>query len=113
MYNWIIAKYGTPNENLTNSQFESIADDVYTTFFEKADPPKDVVKPDVGYLAKTTNLEADQGIVFYVEVIVIDSSSLELECPSTSELECSSTSELEFLSYDELSSYLSSSDEFD
>ncbi|GJR94687.1 hypothetical protein Tco_0266861 [Tanacetum coccineum] len=63
MYNWIIAKYGTPNENWIDSQFESVADDVYTTFFEKSDPPKDVedvVKPEVGYVAKTTNLEADQ-----------------------------------------------------
>ncbi|GKD66015.1 hypothetical protein Tco_1308123 [Tanacetum coccineum] len=93
-----------------NSQFESVADDVYTTFFEKADPSKDVedvVKPDVGYVAKTTNLEADQ------EVILIDSTSSELECSSTSELECSSTSELEFLSSDELGLYLSSFDEFD
>ncbi|GJV38187.1 hypothetical protein Tco_1410664 [Tanacetum coccineum] len=48
-----------------------------------------------------------------VEVILIDSTSSELECSSTSELECSSTSELEFLSSDELGLYLSSFDEFD
>ncbi|GJS01677.1 transposase, MuDR, MULE transposase domain protein [Tanacetum coccineum] len=94
MYNWIIAKYGTTNENWTDSQFESVADDIYITFFEKSDPPKDIediVKPEVGYVAKTTNLEANQ------EVIVIDLSSSEPECSSTSELECSSTSKLELL----------------
>nr|GEX31384.1 copia protein [Tanacetum cinerariifolium] len=37
----------------------------------------------------------------FLEVIVIGSSSSELECSSTSELECSSTSELEFLNHDE------------
>ncbi|GKB05133.1 hypothetical protein Tco_0833328 [Tanacetum coccineum] len=66
MYNWIIAKYGTTNENWTDSQFESVADDVYITFFEKSDPPKDIediVKPEVGYVAKTTNLEADQDVL--------------------------------------------------
>ncbi|GJR70933.1 hypothetical protein Tco_0016998 [Tanacetum coccineum] len=102
MYNWIIAKYGTPNENWTDSQFESVADDVYTTFFEKSDPPKDVedaVKPKVGYVTKITNLEADQ--------------AHQNECSSTSKLECSSTSELEFPSSDELGSYLSCYDEFD
>ncbi|GKC86744.1 hypothetical protein Tco_1147393, partial [Tanacetum coccineum] len=60
----IIAKYGTPNENWINSQFESVADDVYTIFFERSDPPKDVedvVKPEVRYVVKTTNLEVDQG----------------------------------------------------
>ncbi|GJU29552.1 hypothetical protein Tco_1173141 [Tanacetum coccineum] len=39
MYNWVIAKYGKPN-SWTDSQFESIADDIYTTFFEKAEPEK-------------------------------------------------------------------------
>ncbi|GKC54243.1 hypothetical protein Tco_1076988 [Tanacetum coccineum] len=65
MYNWVIAKYGTPNENWTDSQFESIADDVYKTFLKKADPPKDVehvIKPNIGYVAKTTNVEADQDV---------------------------------------------------
>ncbi|GJX51263.1 hypothetical protein Tco_0278108 [Tanacetum coccineum] len=36
-YNWVIAKYGKPN-TWTDSQFHSIADDVYTTFFKKAEP---------------------------------------------------------------------------
>ncbi|GKC85151.1 hypothetical protein Tco_1140868, partial [Tanacetum coccineum] len=99
MYNWVIAKYGKPN-NWTDSQFESIADDVYTTFFEKAEPEK----PEP---AKTTNVETQQG------VIVIGSSSSELECSSTLELECSSTSKLEFPSSDELNSYVSSYDELD
>ncbi|GKG53988.1 hypothetical protein Tco_0557511, partial [Tanacetum coccineum] len=39
MYNWVIAKYGKPN-SWTDSQFKSIADDIYTTFFEKAEPEK-------------------------------------------------------------------------
>ncbi|GKD43043.1 hypothetical protein Tco_1267688, partial [Tanacetum coccineum] len=87
---------------------------------------EDVVKPEVGYVAKTINLEADQGkkdatrhiattniVDPDTEVIVINSSSSEPECSSTSELECSSTSKLEFLSFEELSSYLSSFSEFD
>nr|GEW17530.1 putative reverse transcriptase domain-containing protein [Tanacetum cinerariifolium] len=52
-------------------------------------------------------------IVFYAKVIVIGSSSSELECSSTSELECSSTSELSSSnesSSSELSSYVSSYD---
>ncbi|GJY55485.1 retrovirus-related pol polyprotein from transposon TNT 1-94, partial [Tanacetum coccineum] len=44
-------------------------------------------------------------------VIVIDSSSSELECSSTLELESSSTSKLDFPSFDKLSSYLSSSED--
>ncbi|GKA47993.1 hypothetical protein Tco_0740951 [Tanacetum coccineum] len=36
MYNWVIVKYGKPN-SWTYSQFHSIADDVYTTFFEKCE----------------------------------------------------------------------------
>ncbi|GJY44521.1 ACT domain-containing protein [Tanacetum coccineum] len=36
MYNWVIAKYGKSSDSWTDSQFERIADDVYTTFFEKA-----------------------------------------------------------------------------
>ncbi|GJU24920.1 hypothetical protein Tco_1163541 [Tanacetum coccineum] len=115
MYNWIIAKYGTTNENWTDSQFESVADDVYITFFEKSDPPKDIediVKPEVGYVAKTTNLEADQDDVLEcsklkdkedatrhiaatdivdtdTEVIVIDSSSSE---PDSDEFDSSDES---------------------
>ncbi|GJT86495.1 hypothetical protein Tco_1068212 [Tanacetum coccineum] len=154
MYNWVIAKYGKPN-NWTDSQFESIADDVYTTFFEKAEPEK----PEP---AKTTNVETQQDfripdrndtqsvlnlyavsrvnlaakvsptLIWYddeklaylennrktfarvmLRVIVIGSSSSELECSSTLELECSSTSKLEFPSSDELNSYVSSYDELD
>ncbi|GKC67049.1 hypothetical protein Tco_1099647 [Tanacetum coccineum] len=37
MYNWVIAKYEKPNTWI-DSQFDRIADDVYTTFFEKAKP---------------------------------------------------------------------------
>nr|GEW16183.1 hypothetical protein [Tanacetum cinerariifolium] len=65
MYNWIIAKYGTPNANWTNSQFDIVGDDVYTTFFHEAEPAKDVedvVKPDVQDVAKT-NVEADQDVL--------------------------------------------------
>ncbi|GJS72129.1 putative reverse transcriptase domain-containing protein [Tanacetum coccineum] len=38
----VIAKYGKPN-TWTDSQFHRIADDIYTTFFEKAEPEKPVV----------------------------------------------------------------------
>nr|GEX93344.1 hypothetical protein [Tanacetum cinerariifolium] len=40
MYNWIIAKYGKPSESWIESQLQSVANDVYTTFFEKAEPKK-------------------------------------------------------------------------
>ncbi|GKA20601.1 hypothetical protein Tco_0700590 [Tanacetum coccineum] len=63
MYNWVIAKYGKPN-TWTDSQFESIADDVYTTFFEKAEPEKvapEKAEPKKPKPAKTRNVEAQQG----------------------------------------------------
>ncbi|GJT14959.1 RNA-directed DNA polymerase, eukaryota [Tanacetum coccineum] len=79
-----IASY---EECWTDSQFDSIVDDVYTTFFEKVEPEK--VEPEKAEPEKPA-------------VIVIGSSSSKLECSSTSELECSST--LESSSSDESSS---------
>ncbi|GJT69399.1 hypothetical protein Tco_1028685 [Tanacetum coccineum] len=139
MYNWVIVKYGKPN-SWTYSQFHSIADDVYTTFFEKcerelAEPEKaeaETAEPDrhitflfnldVPECSKKSDVQEcsnmkekeDQQDVHPGIVIVITSSSSELECSSTSELKCSST--LESTSFDdstwsELSSYVSSYDE--
>nr|GEW61678.1 hypothetical protein [Tanacetum cinerariifolium] len=54
MYNWVTAKYRKLH-SWTDSQFESITNDVYTTFFEKAEPGK----PEA---AKTRNVEAQQDV---------------------------------------------------
>ncbi|GJZ34078.1 hypothetical protein Tco_0579514 [Tanacetum coccineum] len=109
MYNWVIAKYRKPN-TWTDSQFESITDDVYTTFFEKAEPEK--VVPEKQSLKNRSRQKQEMlslnKVTSMFEVIVIGLSSSELECSSTSELECSSTSES---SSSELSSYVSSYDE--
>ncbi|GJS76164.1 hypothetical protein Tco_0726045, partial [Tanacetum coccineum] len=117
MYNWVIAKYGKPNTWI-DFQFHSIANDVYTTFFEKAEPeiaqPEKVEaetvkpetaepeKPDVPECSKKADVQEcsnikekhdQQDVHPDTYVIEIGSSSSELECSSTSELECSSTSE--------------------
>nr|GEV64183.1 hypothetical protein [Tanacetum cinerariifolium] len=137
----IVAKYGTSNANWTDSQIDTIADDVYTTFFHEAEPAKDVedvVKQDVQDVAKT-NVDVDQGSrkvkkedgknkgkkdqqeVAATDIVDPDTGYLHFLTPlieinsnaSLSELECSSTSELEFPSSNELDSYSSSFDEFD
>ncbi|GKB14613.1 hypothetical protein Tco_0848536 [Tanacetum coccineum] len=126
-YDIVIAKYEKPSDSWTDSQFESIADDVYTTFFEKAEPENQSRQKqqmlrlnkatsmfdDVPECSKIKEKEDQQDVHHDTEVIVIGSSSSELECSSTSELECSSISKLEFPSSDELSSYVSSYDELD
>ncbi|GKD10582.1 hypothetical protein Tco_1190267 [Tanacetum coccineum] len=84
------------NQILGYSQFHSIANDVYTTFFEKAEP--EIAQPE-------KEKQDEQDLHADTDVIEIGSSSSKLECLSTSELECSSTSE------SELSSYVSSYDE--
>ncbi|GKB03092.1 hypothetical protein Tco_0831181 [Tanacetum coccineum] len=64
IYNWIIAKYGKPNASWTDSQFDIVANDVYTTFFDQPEPAKDVedvVKPYVHDVAKT-DVKADQEV---------------------------------------------------
>ncbi|GJS20100.1 hypothetical protein Tco_0448732 [Tanacetum coccineum] len=92
------------DKDKTDSQFESIADDVYTTFFEKAEPEKlepgktrnvkaqqDVLecskKDDVQECSNIMEKEDQQDVHPDTEAIVIGSSSSELECSSTSELE--------------------------
>nr|GEX72954.1 hypothetical protein [Tanacetum cinerariifolium] len=133
MYNWVIAKYGKPN-TWTDSQFHRIADDVYTTFFKKAEPEiaqpekaeDETAEPKNQWLRLYLSLSMDSTLYHLVrnplprhrletlypdtDVIKIGSSSSELECSSTSELKCSSTLELECssTSKSELSSYLSS-----
>ncbi|GKE70549.1 hypothetical protein Tco_1528621 [Tanacetum coccineum] len=110
-----------------------IADDVYTTFFEKAKPeiaqPEKVEaetaepkKPDVPECSKKADVQEclnikekhdQQDLHPDTDVIRIGSSSSERECSSTSELKCSSTSELECSRTldSELSLYVSSYDE--
>ncbi|GJS44465.1 hypothetical protein Tco_0569508 [Tanacetum coccineum] len=78
-----------------DSQFHRIADDVYTTFFEKAEPE----------IAQLEKAEAETAEPKKPDVIKISSSTSELECSSTSELECLRISE------SVLSSYVSSYDE--
>ncbi|GKD98854.1 hypothetical protein Tco_1382751 [Tanacetum coccineum] len=61
MYNWVIVKYGKSN-SWTDSQFDSIVDDVYTTFFEKVEPEKvepekaEPEKPDVPKCSKKADV---------------------------------------------------------
>ncbi|GJY24429.1 hypothetical protein Tco_0398087 [Tanacetum coccineum] len=89
----VIESYGIENKSEhemadTDSQFDSIADDVYTTFFEKAEPER--VEPEK---AEPEKAELEIAEPEKPEVIVIGSSSSELECSSALELKCSSTSE--------------------
>ncbi|GJU49708.1 hypothetical protein Tco_1219263 [Tanacetum coccineum] len=69
MYNWIIVKYGKLNVNWTDLQFDIIADDVYTTFFDQPEHAKakidveDVVEPDIQDVAPTEVVEADQDVL--------------------------------------------------
>nr|GEU87071.1 hypothetical protein [Tanacetum cinerariifolium] len=42
MMDWIISKYGKPNVYWTDSLFDIIVDDVYTTFFDQPDHAKNV-----------------------------------------------------------------------
>ncbi|GKE23756.1 hypothetical protein Tco_1435268, partial [Tanacetum coccineum] len=91
-----------------DSQFHKIADDVYTTLFEKVELEIAQPKKSEAETVEPETVEPEKP-----DVIEIGSSSSELECSSTSELECSSTSELECssTSESELSSYVSSYDE--
>ncbi|GJZ97968.1 floury 1-like protein [Tanacetum coccineum] len=53
MMDWIIAKYGKPNANWTDSLFDIIVDDVYTTFFYQPDHAKESSKTDVQESSKS------------------------------------------------------------
>ncbi|GJY18105.1 hypothetical protein Tco_0389596 [Tanacetum coccineum] len=133
MYNWIIAKYGKPNANWTDSLFDIIADDVYTTFFISQSMPnsaktdvRDVAKIDVRNVAPTAVVKTDQDVLEcskkedqqevaatdviepYQEIIISDSNS-----SSSAELELPSSDEFEFSSSDELDSNSLTSDESD
>ncbi|GJY23717.1 hypothetical protein Tco_0397375 [Tanacetum coccineum] len=89
MMDWIIAKYGKPNANWTDSLFDIIADDVYTTFFINQSMPN-VYVPECSKKEDQQEVVATDVIEPYQEIIIIDSnssSSAELELPSSDEFD--------------------------
>ncbi|GKE44773.1 hypothetical protein Tco_1472057 [Tanacetum coccineum] len=73
------------------------------------DPPKEDVLKSSKKEAECSKLKEKDDATRHIAA----NPKTEPQCSSTSELECSSTSELEFPSSDEVSSYLSTSNEYD